>query len=138
MLLRYLDYWDIVLFSLLSIYPIIWRYSVTYSYSIGAIAIGLGLIIWWIGRLTLGDAATWAPLAKRLVTQGIYSKIRHPIYLGQALCAIGWVLIFESMLVRVIGLVIILITIIRAVLEERVLTKRFGKQYLEYKKRTLF
>ena len=112
MLLRYLDYWDIVLFSLLSIYPIIWRYSVTYSYSIGAIAIGLGLIIWWIGRLTLGDAATWAPLAKRLVTQGIYSKIRHPIYLGQALCAIGWVLIFESMLVRVIGLVIILITII--------------------------
>tara|TARA_Y100000310_G_C20626110_1_gene785993 strand:+ start:1222 stop:1635 length:414 start_codon:yes stop_codon:yes gene_type:complete len=137
-MLKYLDYWDIVLFSLLSIYPIIWRYSATYSYSIGVFAIGLGLIIWWAGRLTLGDAATWLPIAKKIVTRGIYSKIRHPIYIGQALCAAGWIFIIESLAVRVICVAIILITIVRAILEERVLTKRFGKQYLEYKKRTLF
>jgi protein-S-isoprenylcysteine O-methyltransferase Ste14 len=76
------------------------------------------------------------PKAKKLVTTGIYSRLRHPIYAGQILVCAGWIISFNSWLVFGISAVVIAIAISRAIIEEKVLTKEFGKEYLAYKKRT--
>src|SRR5918911_4266450 len=37
--------------------------------------------LWIVARFQLGSAFTLKPEARRLVTRGLYSRIRHPIYL---------------------------------------------------------
>ncbi len=46
---------------------------------VGLVFTIIGLIIWWAGKITLGDAWAVKAKAKKLVTAGIYSKIRNPV-----------------------------------------------------------
>jgi protein-S-isoprenylcysteine O-methyltransferase Ste14 len=41
----------------------------------------IGLVLWISARLQLGQSFTVRARATALVTTGLYSKIRHPIYL---------------------------------------------------------
>jgi protein-S-isoprenylcysteine O-methyltransferase Ste14 len=73
----------------------------------------------------------------RLVKSGIYSRIRHPIYLGNLLSFLAIPLIFSSWG----GLLIIVLTTIPALIyrikiEEEFLLRHFGKEYEEYMKET--
>lgn len=72
----------------------------------------------------------------KLVTNGIYSLIRNPSYLGMLVNAIGWVLVFRSGvgLILVALLVPPLIARIRA--EEALLCSQFGAEYDAYCART--
>ena len=56
--------------------------------------------LWLLARWQLGDAFSVAPEARRLVTRGLYARIRHPIYVFGTLAFLfvdlalqGW---FES------------------------------------------
>jgi protein-S-isoprenylcysteine O-methyltransferase Ste14 len=40
----------------------------------------LGFILWTVGRFQPGHSLTVSAQAKRLVTRGLYSRIRNPIY----------------------------------------------------------
>lgn len=81
-----------------------------------------------------GTLAPWAP-TKKLVVQGIYRYMRHPMISGLFLVLLG-----EAGLLRVPGLVtwtlifIALNLIYIPLVEEAGLEKRFGKEYLAYKK----
>ncbi len=73
----------------------------------------------------------------RLVTTGIYGKIRHPIYLGNLLSFFAIPLIFSSWG----GLLIILFTTLPALIyrikvEEEFLLKHFGEEYKKYMEQT--
>ena len=72
----------------------------------------------------------------RLVKDGLYKHIRHPIYLGEILRNLGFVLIFSS----VYGLLIILLASIfllfRIEIEEKMLIVIFGEEYKDYKRNT--
>ena len=71
----------------------------------------------------------------QLVTTGIQSKVRHPLYLGSLLIAIGYVLfnpLFSSLVVLV-ALIIYLPFGIRW--EEKKLTEAYGHQYEQYKEK---
>jgi len=72
----------------------------------------------------------------KLVTNGIYSLIRNPSYLGMLVNAIGWTLVFRSGvgLILVALLVPPLIARIRA--EEALLRSQFGAEYDAYCART--
>ena len=72
----------------------------------------------------------------RLVTTGIYGRIRHPSYLGLLVTALGWVLAFRSGagLPLVALLIPPLLARIRA--EEALLRSRFGGEYAAYRGRT--
>ncbi len=72
--------------------------------------------------------------AKKVTRTGIYTKVRHPMYLGLILFYIGVVLLTSSLLVSVYSLVAILMIILQAVNEEKYLIKRFGREYLNYQK----
>jgi len=91
-------------------------------------------------RAELGPAWSLAPKADRgtgLVTTGPYRLVRHPIYLGLALLAVGQALAFGSWPALVIVLCGIVPTFAwRARAEERLLDRTFGERYAVYQQRT--
>jgi protein-S-isoprenylcysteine O-methyltransferase Ste14 len=91
-------------------------------------------------RAELGPA--WSFVAKAdqgtgLVTTGPYRRVRHPIYLGLALLAVGAALAFGSWPALVIVLCGIVPTFAwRARAEEKLLSRTFGERYAVYRQRT--
>lgn len=73
-----------------------------------------------------------------LVTKGIYSRLRNPMYLGTIFIHIGFPLATRSLLTLASAAIWILLILMWKYMEERDLQKKFGEEYLEYKKRTLF
>ena len=68
----------------------------------------------------------------QLITSGIYSLIRHPVYLGTILAVVGMFLIFSTWFGLAFVFVYTAILIHRMSLEEKLLFKYFGSVYQEY------
>ncbi len=98
--------------------------------------IGLAGVI--LARHTLGRSFSVRAKAIALVTTGIYSRIRNPIYISGMLFIVGAVLIMGRPEGLAILLVIIPMQIFRARREAAVLEATFGDTYREYRKRTWF
>jgi len=98
--------------------------------------IGLAGVI--LSRYTLGRSFSVAPKATALVTTGIYSRIRNPIYISGVVFLIGLALILGRPELLAVLLVIIPMQIIRARREAAVLEAKFGDAYREYRERTCF
>jgi protein-S-isoprenylcysteine O-methyltransferase Ste14 len=105
----------------------------------------LGLMLALIGlagtilaRHTLGQSFSWVPKATGLVTTGIYSRIRNPIYVSGTFLVVGVGLMLRRPEVLVIIAVMIPMQILRARKEAAVLEAKFGEAYREYRKRTWF
>jgi protein-S-isoprenylcysteine O-methyltransferase Ste14 len=92
---------------------------------------------YWPG-FKLGGSFSVRPKAQALVTDGLYSRIRNPIYLFGALAIAGIFLYMNQP--RYLGLFVVLIPvqIYRARQEEKVLDARFGDEYRQYKSGTWF
>jgi len=72
-----------------------------------------------------------------LITKGIYSKIRHPMYLGFILWLIGFPIFFGALFSLIISFLFIGNVLFWRYLEEKELLERFPT-YSAYKKTTLF
>ena len=71
----------------------------------------------------------------RIVVHGVYRFTRNPVYVGFALCTLGIAMLVDSawMLLAVpIGLVLMDRVVIAR--EERYLERKFGEEYLSYKR----
>jgi len=99
----------------------------------------LGTLIWLPARITIRKYHTSLPEAYRIVKTGIYSKIRHPIYIGIEIMYIGFSLVLYSLwgLISTVALLTPL-HIYRIFEEEKLLGKVFGAEFIEYKKNTWF
>ena len=106
---------------------------------IAGIAIALpSFLLLAVARMQLGRAFSVRAKAVTLVTNGLYSRIRNPIYFFGALVFLGiiiwtaqpWLLLFLAVLIP--------LQMYRSRTEERVLTEKFGTAYLDYKKKTWF
>jgi protein-S-isoprenylcysteine O-methyltransferase Ste14 len=73
---------------------------------------------------------------QRLVTDGIYRHIRHPLYLGEITRNIGIPLILSSVYGFAIVFIGNLFLLLRIPIEERMLIEEFGQEYEEYMKKT--
>jgi protein-S-isoprenylcysteine O-methyltransferase Ste14 len=98
--------------------------------------VGLAGVI--LARYTLGRSFSIAPKATALVTSGIYSRIRNPIYVSGEILLAGIVLMVGRPALLIIVLLLIPMQVFRARKEAAVLEARFGDEYREYRKRTWF
>jgi len=98
--------------------------------------IGLGGVI--LARHTLGRSFSWVPKASELVTRGIYSRIRNPIYVFGMFAVVGMILMVGRPRLLIILALLIPMQIIRARREAAVLEAKFGDVYREYRQRTWF
>jgi len=126
----------------------LWALGALFHSGLGqhGLARSIGLVLGLIGlagvilsRYTLGHSFSIAPKATALVTSGIYSRVRNPIYVSGMIYLVGMVLIMSRPeLVPAILIVLIPIQVIRARREAAVLEAKFGDAYREYRKRTWF
>jgi protein-S-isoprenylcysteine O-methyltransferase Ste14 len=96
------------------------------------------LILLTTARLQLGNSFSLAPQAAQLVTRGIYSRIRNPIYLFGTFVFSGLFLFLERPLLLLLLVPVLILQISRARAEARVLEAHFGDQYRQYKAATWF
>lgn len=73
---------------------------------------------------------------QRLITDGVYSHIRHPLYLGEISRNLGFALFFASLYGLVVMIIANVFLILRIRIEERMLIAQFGREYEEYMKKT--
>lgn len=95
-------------------------------------------LLWFVAKLNLGEFFTLSAQARHLVTRGLYSKIRHPIYFFSTLALFAIALCLHSLLLYIYVVLVAGVQIWRARAEERVLLERFGDAYREYRERTWF
>jgi protein-S-isoprenylcysteine O-methyltransferase Ste14 len=72
----------------------------------------------------------------RLVTDGYYKHIRHPIYLGEIGRSFGLAITLSSLYGLVFMTIGLLFLLIRIDIEEKMLTEAFGEEYREYQRNT--
>jgi protein-S-isoprenylcysteine O-methyltransferase Ste14 len=92
--------------------------------------------LWILARLQLGSAFSFRARAERLVTTGLYARIRHPVYLFGSIAGVAAVLALQVWWLLVLALLLEPLTVLRAVREERVLRAAFGAEYERYRQRT--
>jgi protein-S-isoprenylcysteine O-methyltransferase Ste14 len=104
----------------------------------GLILLIPALVLLTISRIQLGNAFSLAPQATQLVTHGIYSRIRNPIYVFGSFVIVGLFLFLERPYLLLLLVPLLLLQISRARAEARVLEEHFGDQYRQYKAATWF
>jgi protein-S-isoprenylcysteine O-methyltransferase Ste14 len=86
----------------------------------------------------LGTSFTAKAEARNLVTHGLYSKIRNPIYLFGSIAIIGIFLFLGRPYLLLIFVVLIPLQLFRMRKETKVLEEKFGDEYRNYRRATWF
>jgi protein-S-isoprenylcysteine O-methyltransferase Ste14 len=101
---------------------------------LGVSLVGIGIIVFFIALFTIKNLESYQG---DLITKGIYSRIRHPMYLGFILWLIGFPVFFGGLFSFILSFVFIANILFWRYLEEKELEKRF-LSYMDYKKTTIF
>jgi protein-S-isoprenylcysteine O-methyltransferase Ste14 len=91
-----------------------------------------------LSRIQLGKSFAFTPQAKGLVTHGLYSRIRNPMYTFVDLTICGIAVALQWWYVLLILVVLVPLQMRNARKESRLLQEKFGEAYLEYKRGTWF
>lgn len=105
---------------------------------IGSVLIVVGVSGIVLARFQLGRSFSIKAEAHALVTTGIYSKIRNPIYVFGLVMLIGLMLVLQKPALWIVPVVVAIGQTIRARKEARVLEDAFGEEYREYRRKTWF
>jgi protein-S-isoprenylcysteine O-methyltransferase Ste14 len=109
------------------------------AWRIAGIAIAAPAFLLFVAaRIELGGAFSLQAKATTLVTTGVYSRIRNPIYFFGAIFILGLIIWMGRPWLLLILAVLIPLQVVRSRKEERVLTEKFGAAYLDYKQKTWF
>ncbi len=124
--------------GLIYVEPHVFKYQILINV-FGLLITVLGFLILVFGRLEIDGL--WGPHVyeykdpefKRLITTGIYKKMRHPIYYGQILLSFSTFILSQSILFLLFPLSVCAINNYRLKIEEKHLLETFGKEYEEYR-----
>ena len=110
----------------------------TWMQTVGICLMIPGFLLWLTAHIQLGTSFSLTPQARKLVTRGVYSKIRNPIYIFSLVFLTGLALLVRRPLLLALGVVIVPMQIVRARREAAVLEEKFGEEYRQYRARTWF
>lgn len=89
--------------------------------------------LWMTARIQLGINLTFRATAhSHLITSGLYSRFRHPIYYFGSLSLFFYLLLLEKYHYLLFFLVLMPMQIIRGMREQVVLKRKFGDDYEDY------
>jgi protein-S-isoprenylcysteine O-methyltransferase Ste14 len=91
---------------------------------------------WLLAHIQLGESFAVSAQARTLVTHGLYSKIRNPIYVFGSVGLAGAFLFVGRPALLLVFVVLIPLQVVRTRSEARVLEEKFGDQYRDYRRRT--
>jgi protein-S-isoprenylcysteine O-methyltransferase Ste14 len=103
---------------------------------LGTLLVIAGAIGISIAHYQLGSSFSVRAEAHHLVTHGIYSKIRNPIYVFGMLLIAGFVLASHRPRLWLILPIVIIVQVVRARREAHVLESAFGDAYRQYRRKT--
>ena len=140
---------DLAAFTGMQVLPLVyiftgWLRFADYSLPLWAGWLGALLMagcLWLIWRAHRDLALNWSPnleLQKdhRLVTSGIYARLRHPIYASVWLWCLAQPLLIQNWVAGPAGLLTFaLVFFTRVPLEEKMMLDQFGEEYADYMKR---
>lgn len=107
---------------------------------LGAALLALATALLWQAHADLGK--NWSPSIQilpehRLVTEGIYKYIRHPIYAAVWLSVIAQALLLPNWIVGPLGMLLFLpVYVTRVPREEQMMLEQFGEGYHQYMQQT--
>jgi protein-S-isoprenylcysteine O-methyltransferase Ste14 len=108
------------------------------AYAAGGALILLGAVLLISGGAGLGSALTPFPAPRpegQLVTVGVYRWVRHPMYGGGILVALGWSVLTGSVVGLILTVALALYFELKSRREERWLVDRYAG-YAEYRRQT--
>lgn len=108
--------------------------------AVGALFFGAAIWLFWRSHRDLG--ANWSPSLEigdqhTLITNGVYRRIRHPMYASQWLWSIGQALLLPNWIAGMAGFVsFVPLYLLRIPREEQMMLDHFGDGYRDYCART--
>jgi protein-S-isoprenylcysteine O-methyltransferase Ste14 len=105
---------------------------------VGAVLAVVGYSMFVTARLQLGKSFSVTPQAKELVTFGLYSRIRNPIYVFVDVMIFGTILALHLYWLFALYPLLVTMHVFRARREGKVLQEKFGQAYLDYCNHTWF
>jgi protein-S-isoprenylcysteine O-methyltransferase Ste14 len=134
--------WVLAQFALMSAVfasAVVWRGGIggPGPVALGGLLCALGAVFGVAGARALGRSRTPFPKPRddaRLVRDGIYARVRHPLYTSVMLLSLGWALCWQSAAALALALAQIPFFIAKAHREERWLRERFP-DYADYARR---
>ena len=138
MRIRRILVWGDVAFYMAVLLVAVWVAPRTSAWLAGIVVASIAFPLWIVARLQLGSAFSFRAEARQLVTSGLYSKLRHPVYVFGTAAALSALLTLQIWPILALGVALIPITWLRMRREERVLGRAFGEQYERYRERTWF
>lgn len=105
---------------------------------VGICLLVVGFVFWSVARFQLGASFTVSAQAKKLVTHGLYSKIRNPIYLFGSCVMVGTILTMGRPMWLWVFALVIPLQFWRMRKEAAVLEASFGDEYRKYRAATWF
>ena len=107
---------------------------------IGIMVFGISLWLLWRSHVDLGrnwSATTEIKESQRLVTQGVFRYIRHPMYAAHLLWGIAQALLIQNYIAGLASIVVFVpLYLLRVTREERMMLIEFGDEYRAYMSRT--
>lgn len=106
------------------------------------LGVGLGVVgvfgIYWLFS-SIGSGITPTSATRKehkLVTNGVYAYIRHPLYTFGSLLIISFGMMADNWFIVMFGVLAFILMAIRTPKEEANLIEKFGDEYRDYMKRT--
>ena len=123
-----------IAFLLFTQAPEVWRPI----HIFGLVLLVPGLALLTLARIQLGNAFSVTPQATCLVTHGLYSRIRNPIYVFAMFVLAGLILFLKRPWLLLLLIPLFVLQLFRVRREAQILEQRFGDAYRQYRARTWF
>ncbi len=107
---------------------------------LGAIFFAVSLWLFWRSHHDLGK--NWSPTLEvreghKLITDGVYQKIRHPMYTSCWLWGVAQALLLPNWVAGLAGIISFsILYFLRVSNEEQMMLEQFGEEYKAYMQRT--
>ena len=122
--------WGLDSFVLHFLFNIIGLFLLFVSVPVGVVSLFVGVYL-----VRRSESAVFNNKEGRVIDTGVYSWVRHPMYLGSLLILLGFSVATLSVLSLIVLAVFFVFLDRMATYEEKNLTKILGQQYIDYQKK---